>query len=134
MKIPRSIVDGMIDQARKEAPLEACGYLAGKDGNVLRPYEMTNVDKSEEHFSLDPEEQFDVMRKTRDEGLDILAVYHSHPASPARPSPEDIKLAYDPGISYVIVSILAGWEDVRSFKIKNASVEKEHLEVVDDRV
>jgi proteasome lid subunit RPN8/RPN11 len=58
-----------------------------------------------------------------------LANYHSHPETPARPSDEDIRLVYDPNISYVIVSLAAGQTDVKSFRIQNGVVEKEEIEV-----
>jgi [CysO sulfur-carrier protein]-S-L-cysteine hydrolase len=106
-----------------------CGYLAGNDRQVTRHYKLTNIDHSPEHFSFDPAEQFQVVRETRKEGLEILANYHSHPETPARPSVEDIRLAYDPNISYVIVSLAAGQSDVKSFRIQNGVVEKEEIQV-----
>ena len=115
------------EQAKKEAPQEACGYLAGKDDHVVHVYPMTNIDHSEEHFSLDPKEQFAVIKKVRQEGLSILAVYHSHPLSPARPSQEDIKLAYDPNIIYVIVSLLEEPVSIKAFKIVDSVVTIEPL-------
>jgi proteasome lid subunit RPN8/RPN11 len=62
--------------------------------------------------------------------LETLANYHSHPESPARPSQEDIRLAYDPGISYVIVSLVAELPDIKSFRIQNGEVEKEEIQVI----
>jgi len=43
-------------------------------------------------------------------------------AFPVDPSQEDINLAYDPDISYVIISLEGGKEDIRSFSIKNSEV------------
>ena len=131
LKIPRKIVDAIIKQAKREDPLEACGYLAGKDGIVSKHYEMTNKDAGEEHFSLDPEEQFTVVKKARSEGLEILAVYHSHPAAPARPSAEDIKLAFDPNIAYVIASLEKGKENIKAFKIKQGKADEVGIEIED---
>jgi len=105
LTIPRNIVDAMIEHAHRCAPQEACGVLSGSDGRVRSVYPMTNADASSEHFSLVPREQFDVARKIRAEGQEMLAVYHSHPATPARPSPEDIRLGVAPGIVHVIVSL-----------------------------
>ena len=122
----------MAGHAKKEAPLEACGYLAAKDGMIAALYALTNIDKSGEHFSFDPKEQFAAVRDARTKGLEICAVYHSHPASPARPSEEDIKLAHDPQMLYVIVSLAQEREDVRAFRIKNKSVEPVALEVIDN--
>ena len=92
---------------------------------------MTNIDHSPEHFSFDPAEQFKVLREARKEGLEIIANYHSHPATPARPSVEDIRLAFDPQISYVIVSLSSDIPVVKSFLIRNGVVEKEEIQISD---
>jgi len=127
----KSIRDQIIAHAKKGVPIEVCGYLAGKEGVINKHYALTNIDKSEEHFSFDPKEQFATVKDARRNGMEVYAVYHSHPVTPARPSEEDIRLAYDPGISYVIVSLADGGEDVKSFKIQNATVEPEAIEVID---
>lgn len=130
LKIRREAVAEIIAHARQEAPLEACGYLAEKDGIVVVAYPLTNADASEEHYSLKPEEQFAAVRKMRAAGMKPRAIYHSHPATEARPSEEDIRLAYDPEISYVIVSLAGERETVNSFRINGASVEKEAVEIL----
>jgi len=111
-------------------PEEVCGYLAGVGREVTRQFRLTNIDHSNEHFSFDPKEQFQVVREVRKEGLEILANYHSHPETPARPSLEDIRLAFDPNISYVIVSLAAELPDVKSFRINNGEVEKEEIQII----
>ena len=126
--IKKQVIEAIVAHAKKEAPVEACGYLAGKNGVITRHYELTNMDHSPEHFSFDPAEQFNVVKQARDENLEIMANYHSHPASPARPSQEDIRLAYDPGICYFIVS-LAGDPEIKSFKIKNGVVTPQKIEI-----
>lgn len=128
IKIPKNIVDDIFAQGKDELPIEACGYLAGKDGIVQERYPLTNVDQSPEHFTLDPNEQFDTYKKAKAKGLNLIAVYHTHPETPARPSQEDIKLAFDPVISYVIASI--SHDDIKSFKIKDGEVTKEELELI----
>ena len=132
MKIKRSVAGRIIAHAKEKAPIEACGYLAGKNGVALKNYEMTNTDASGEHFSMDPGEQFEVLKKSRNEGLDLLAVYHSHPATPARLSEEDIKLAYDRDLIYVIVSLALKQEEVKAFRILEDGISEEALEVIDD--
>ncbi len=129
MKVPESIVYAIYEQAIAEAPLEACGYLAGNDGVVTRCYPMANADQSETHFSFDPQEQFRVFKKARAKGLELIAVYHSHPETPARPSAEDIRLAYDPAIYYVIASLADGQKIIKSFKIIEGKVIAEPLEI-----
>jgi len=132
LQIKKEIYEQLIAHAKKDDPIEACGYLAEKDGVVIKHFEMINTDQDREHFSMDPKEQFNVVKEVRNLGLKIKAVYHSHPETPARPSQEDIKLAYDPTISYVIVSLLKDSGDqVKSFFIKKGEVENEPIEVVD---
>lgn len=130
VNIKKQVIESIVAHAEKEAPVEVCGYLAGENDVITRHYELTNVDHSPEHFSFDPEEQFNVVKQVRNENLEIMANYHSHPASPARPSQEDIRLAYDPGISYFIVS-LAGDPEIRSFKIKNGVVTQQKIEIIE---
>ncbi len=128
--IPQQIVDQIFDQAKKGLPEEVCGYLAGTGRTVSLHFELTNIDHSPEHFSFDPAEQFRTLREARNVSLEILANYHSHPATPARPSDEDIRLAFDPNISYVIVSLAGELPEIKSFKIKGGRVEKEEIQVI----
>jgi len=130
LQIKKQVIDSILAHAKKDAPIEACGYLASTDDVVVVNYPLTNTDASAEHFSLDPKQQFDTVKKIRSFGMKLRAVYHSHPATPARPSQEDIRLAYDPSISYVIVSLENGQETVKSFIIKNGNVTLEELSVV----
>ena len=131
MRIKKEIIDSIVAHAKSGAPIEMCGYLASQDGVVTKHYELKNVDNSEDHFTFDPKEQFDTIKDARNNGLEVCAVYHSHPVTPARPSAEDIKLAYDPNISYVIVSLANGDSDVKSFKIKDKQVSPEDIEIVE---
>lgn len=129
IQLPRSIVNGIVLQARAELPNEACGLLAGKGATAIKRYGMTNADASPEHFTFLPAEQFQVMRSARAEGLDIIANYHSHPVTPARPSEEDIKLAYDPNILYIIVSLASAEPVVKAFHIRQGEVENVALSI-----
>ena len=85
-----------------------------------------------EHFSFEPAEQFATVRQMRAAGVRLRAVYHSHPATPARPSPEDIRLANDPSLSYVIVSLAGLQPDVKSFRIRDGQVAVEPLNIIED--
>jgi proteasome lid subunit RPN8/RPN11 len=130
VKIRAAVIDAIVTHARETAPIEACGYLAECDGVVVEHVRLRNTDASGEHFSMDPAEQFAAVRRMRSAGQRAAAVYHSHPASPARPSAEDIRLAYDPEISYVIVSLVAEPPEVRAFRIHNGVVESEPIELI----
>jgi proteasome lid subunit RPN8/RPN11 len=93
-------------------------------------FPLTNTDASTDHFSLSPSEQFASIRKIRELGMKLKAVYHSHPSSPARPSQEDIRLAFDSEISYVIISLLDPNAKSASYRIVNGKVTEENIEIV----
>jgi len=130
IRLSKSVYDGIVAQAYAELPNEACGLLVGKQGEVVKQHALTNIDHSNEHFSFDPAEQFQVFRSARSEGLEILANYHSHPETPSRPSVEDIRLAYDPNILYLIVSLAAEVPVLKAFNIQNGISSEVPIEVV----
>lgn len=130
MRIRQAVLQGIIADAMERSPNEACGYLAGADGVIETHFPLTNVDASAEHYSLDPKEQFACVKTIRARQMALRAVYHSHPATPARPSQEDIRLSRDPALSYVIVSLAGAAANVKSFLIRNGNVEEEKLEVI----
>jgi proteasome lid subunit RPN8/RPN11 len=129
MKIDKAVLQSITDHSRREMPYEACGYLAEKGGTITHHYELTNTDKAADHFSMDPQEQFAAIKDIRSHSLKLAAVYHSHPETPARPSEEDIRLAYDPDISYVIISLAEPEITVKSFKIHRGNVTLEDIEI-----
>ena len=116
----------MVEQAREGLPLEVCGILAGSKEAVASHYEMTNSDRSALHYTMVPEEQFKVLKRIRAAGEEMLAIYHSHPATPARPSAEDIRLALTPGVIYVILSLV----EPESPVIKGFTIDDEKVEEV----
>jgi [CysO sulfur-carrier protein]-S-L-cysteine hydrolase len=130
LNITKEIIDRLYKIAANGLPEEICGYLAGKGNEVTRIFELINIDHSPEHFSFDPADQFDAVREARKEGLEILANYHSHPETPARLSREDIRLAFDPDISYVIISLAGEQPDIKSFKVTNGVPEVEKIQVI----
>ncbi len=131
LEIPKAIYDDIIAHAREGFPLEVCGILGGRDGVVSAIYRMTNTDRSNEHFMMAPREQFAVVKGLRGNELEMAAIYHSHPESPARPSAEDIRLALTPQVSYLIVSLLEPANPVlKSFKIHDGQVEAEEIEML----
>ena len=119
----------MIVQAKAEIPIEACGILAGTDGLVEKLYEMTNIDKSSTHFTMAPEEQFKVAKDIRSAGHQMLAIYHSHPETPARASAEDIRMALTPDMIYVILSLQQATPVVKAFLIENENATEVPVEI-----
>ena len=132
--IPENIFEQIVIQAKTEAPVEACGVLAGKDHIAEKLYKMTNSDNSKDHFMMEPTEQFAVMKDMRAAGLEMLAVYHSHPESPARPSREDIRLALTPDAIYVILSLQdADNPVIKGFNIEDSTVTEVTVTIMKDQ-
>ncbi len=123
LEVPFDILEQMIAQANEAAPIEACGILSGCDEKVEKFYKMTNIDNSSTHFMMQPEEQFAVSKKMRIARIRKLTSSHSHSAAPARPSEEDIRLAFTPGVTYSILYLAKpGEPDLKSFKIEGSIV------------
>lgn len=126
----------IVRQALEQLPVEACGLLGGtidENGNsvVKGIYPLTNMDNSPEHFSMDPKEQFAAVKDMRKQGWSMLGNYHSHPVSPARPSAEDKRLAFDPKVSYFIISLLEREQPVlKSFRIQQGLVAEEEIKII----
>ncbi len=130
--ITKQAYESILAQAKQEAPCEACGYLLGMDKeNANENYAMTNIDHSEEHFSFDPKEQFAAIKYARKKGLKVVGNWHSHPASPSRPSQEDIRLAFDPSILYFILSLEDETPVLNAFRIQNGDVKKFSVTITD---
>ncbi len=135
IKIDRSVYEAMLESAKKAAPLEACGLCGGNNWHITQFYELTNADASAEHFSMLPQEQFAVIKDMRSKGLKLLAIWHSHPATPARMSGEDLRLAYTPDVVYLILSLaLKGNPELRGYTISEGRPESVHITIVDDKL
>lgn len=99
----------MDEQARREAPREACGILVGaRDGEawiVARAIEARNVhDTPLDAFLVDPEGLLRAADAAANEGLDVIGFYHSHPRGPAAPSARDAREAGWPDAAHVILA------------------------------
>jgi proteasome lid subunit RPN8/RPN11 len=131
LSIPENIVADLRAAARAHAPLETCGLLAGAEQRVTKFYPLTNADASPEHFSMLPAEQFAAIKDMRKNGTRMLAIWHSHPASPARMSVEDLRLALTPDVAYVITS-LAVPEAValRAFVVRDGTPDEIELTII----
>lgn len=127
MSIERKYVEQMIAQAREEAPYEACGVIAGKEGKAVKLYRTANAEHSLTTYRLEPEEQYRIFVEMEEKGWELWAIYHSHPAFPAYPSARDIEQAYFPDALYLIVSLAQEEPEIRAFRIVEGEVREEEL-------
>ena len=132
VRIPTLVLDAIVDHAKREAPYECCGLLVGPGGRIERAVATRNAVSSPTRYLVDPMEHFALIRELRGTGQDIVGAYHSHPASPAVPSPSDVNEAWDAEFLYVIVSLEdEARPDVRAFRIANGHYMA--VEVITDR-
>ena len=97
----------MFDHTEAEAPNEACGLLAGDAQHVTRVLPAKNVAKDPRvEYLMDPQDQILHFQAMEEQGLELLGIYHSHPVSPAYPSPTDLSMALYPEAVYAIVSLM----------------------------
>jgi proteasome lid subunit RPN8/RPN11 len=130
MRITQSVYDGLVEHAREEAPNECCGILGGNDGEATTLYRATNAEHSPLRYTLDPNDLFRItFREIPDNDEEMLAIYHSHTASPAYPSQTDINLATYPDSIYLILSLAEGEEPLRGFRIDDGQVSEVELTV-----
>lgn len=80
---------------------------------------------------MDTQEQFWVFKNMRHNGLEVIAIYHSHPHTEAYPSPTDVSLAYYPEATYILTSLQDPQNPIlRAFKIKDGKIIEEPFEIV----
>ena len=128
MVISQAQWDALVAHTREESPKECCGWMRLRDGRVEEVLRGTNeIPTSPLYgYTLDSRSLLDAY-KAEEEGAGV-AMYHSHPRSPAEPSQTDINLADYPDWLYVIVS---GTETpaVRAWRIADGRVEEENVTV-----
>ena len=127
MEISQAQFDDVIGHARADEPNECCGYMRLADGRVDEVFRADNLRASPYGYEIDPKSLL-AANDLDDDGF-AVAIYHSHPRSPAEPSQTDINLAHYPHWLYVIVS-LAGEPNMRAWRIADGRVEEEPVAVI----
>jgi [CysO sulfur-carrier protein]-S-L-cysteine hydrolase len=130
ISIPKPIYEGMIEHATQESPLECCGILGGKNGTVHRAFKLKNEEQSPVRYSMSPQEQLKVFEEMEREAMEMVAIYHSHPHTIPFPSETDVKLAFYPDVSSVIISLKDERPLVKAVKISEDAIYPEEVDVV----
>ena len=117
------LLDEMLAHVAGLWPEEACGLVGGRDGRAVRLYPVENTRHSPVAFEMDPLQQIKAMLAMEAEGLDLIAIYHSHPDGQARPSATDVANAYYPDAVQLIISLAdRARPSVRAFTIVDGVV------------
>lgn len=135
VRVPITMRDEIIAHARGEVPRECCGLIGGLlEGRDLAAtgvqlFRLTNAAPGLDFYEIDANDLFRVTRDLDRDGRDIVAIYHSHPTGPARPSATDIELAFWPDAWYLICSLdNPARPDLRAFRIAEGEVSEARIE------
>lgn len=137
LRLTGSQMESIVAHARACKPEEACGILAGDlRQNGVRVVEqvflMENARHSSTFYLMDSQEQFQVFDDMQKRGLEPVAIFHSHPHSPAYPSGVDLDLAFYPDSLYLIVSLAGDEPEGRVFRIVDGKIEDAQLAIIDE--
>lgn len=120
----------MLEHVDRHVPLEACGLLAGKNDEVEKVILVRNQAQSPVRFVMEPYEQLEAFDWIESNHLNLLGIFHSHPAGPETASVTDIKeAAYE--VVHLIWSRDQGHWQARAFWIENGSVTEVSLQILE---
>ncbi len=129
MRIARTLLDQIVDHARRDAPNECCGVIAARDGAATAVHATENVAASPFRFEVDGPEVFRLLEAIEDGGDELGAIYHSHTRSEPYPSQTDVNFSAGwPGVEWLIVGVAGDEPEVRSFVIDDGEIRE--VEVV----
>ncbi|MBI4616511.1 MAG: M67 family metallopeptidase [Planctomycetes bacterium] len=139
LEVPRSIFEKMVAHAERAYPEECCGVMVGSrvgDANrVLSVFEAANVagERRRDRFEMDPKAILAADLWARENALDLVGFYHSHPDHPpvaSRTDDERVRPGVHDGYSYLILSIQKGiYESGRSWTLSGDRLVAEPLEI-----
>ena len=124
LSITKELAERIRAHGAETYPHECCGALLGQDNGpreILGLFPLINRrdDSPRNRFSVTAQDVLDAEKSARQQGLDVVGWYHSHPDHPARPSEYDRDHAW-PWYSYVIVSVAPGQpQDMTSWRLND---------------
>lgn len=120
----------MVDHARATYPKECCGMMTGTDSKITAAIPCKNVYEGDQkdRFQVSTDDIYRVQRETREQGVELIGFFHSHPDEGAYFSSTDLKNA-SPWHAHVVLSIRQGeFRDAKAFRVDldlTASTEEE---------
>jgi proteasome lid subunit RPN8/RPN11 len=138
--LPAAIRDAIVEHARAAVPDEACGIVVGdrpaaSGGVATRWVPLRNPLASPYRYSIDPDDLLRLTIETDDADEAFWAIVHSHVASPARPSPTDVRESHYPDSLYLVVSLAPaeaaadGTPGIRAWRIVDGAVHEVELTI-----
>lgn len=133
--LSRALYDDLRAHGEATYPHECCGILLGRaEASGIRVTQLlragnTRTDSAHNRYHIAPSELIAAQRQARDQGLDIVGFYHSHPDHPAQWSQTDFAEAHWFGCAYVITAVAQGKpEATNSFLLTGTTEEDKRFE------
>ncbi len=130
LRLSQQQVKSIMDDVLAAYPHEACGMIAGQDIDAIQILRIDNVaDQPQSHYVMDGMMQLQALKTFEHQGLDWLAVYHSHPEGKPQPSQEDIRAAvlHTPNLIHVIVGLKNHQTQLQAWHIHDGQVDEVEL-------
>lgn len=112
----------MLDHILRCLPEEGCGLIGGKDNRACTVVPVTNAAHSPVRFSMEPLELLAALNQFEEQGLDVIAIFHSHPAGPVGPSATDVAEFNYPGAAVLIWSPVGKEWQIQGFDIDGGKI------------
>ena len=146
LELTQEQFERIVEQGRVGKPLEICGLLAGSKATGEKGDEITHVvdvfpidsdDHSALTYTMNPLQQLRAEKEISARGLQVVGIYHTHPATAAYPSSTDVARAHwgdtddlmFPEYSYLIVSLRdPDHPEPHSFKIRGKRIPEDIVE------
>ncbi len=124
-------VQELIKLAKDVLPNECCALLLGKhtdSGKVAMILPLRNIDESPVSFSIDPAELLNAYNLAESKGMEVTAIFHSHPAK-ASPSSTDIKYMQINPVIWLIYSTTEN--EIKAFEYENEVIREIAIRIID---
>jgi proteasome lid subunit RPN8/RPN11 len=131
IQLRREHLDEICAHARESDPAECCGLIGGTlDDLATSIYRLRNIASNPQvSYEAAPEELFVAQRRMRDADEQLIAIYHSHPrAADPQPSETDVRLAYYPSATYLIIGLGSSKPVIRAFRISESELRWQPVE------
>lgn len=103
ISLTRGQIEELVRIAKGMLPEESCALLLGESNAVVKILPMRNVDESPVTFSIESTELLRAYDLAQSEGLQVIAIFHSHPGKPS-PSGTDRKFMEINPVTWLIFS------------------------------
>lgn len=132
--LSRPLVQKIFAHAQMEPDAEVCGLIGGKDGHAASHYPVKNLSPQPDClFQMDEQAQITAMKRMREQGEELFAIYHSHPTAPPEPSNHDSEGLGYPDTWYLIISLnIKGVLEMRAWRLESERFNEYKVQILPD--